>query len=405
MPPVWISPTEIERDLVAAKERGDWATYHGILARTWLYYEAPRDKLDADPGGCWRCYHRDPHTSAWRWELFTDGMLPAPQPDVVYTRRSLRWIARCWRLDGPPTVVINPGSPWELSLPFGSPGSTDWSRVAEHVGEPSVGMRLRGLSVGGCLHGPVAHGLACGALLCVNNGSLWNAMGWHGTGYDNERSRLRDWWGITTREQWQHHLRSLLDCEASSPVWEFALSLRRTIARDFGGHVDIGYWRQAVGKVLRAKAAGSTVLGPDGVTNNDARPESETEARIEGVQRLIGRITRYEARMRADGVLDENRYVTSVDAWDLGRASKMARWGLGARYGTLQEAESAVIEAGRKAALSYRSWPEFSAGYILGRCLHFDDEEFGEWYESMVSAHRILMSDPGSPWLNIPFRS
>lgn len=108
--------------------------------------------------------------------------------------------------------------------------------------------------------------------------------------------------------------------------------------------------------------------------------------------------------MRADGVLDENRYVSSVEAWDLGRASKMARWGLGARFGTLREAESAVIQAGRSAALSYRSWQDFSAGYILGRALHFDDEEFGEWYQSMVEAHRILMSEPGSPWLNIPFR-
>ncbi|MCW7946790.1 hypothetical protein AAW14_33615 [Streptomyces hygroscopicus] len=82
----------------------------------------------------------------------------------------------------------------------------------------------------------------------------------------------------------------------------------------------------------------------------------------------------------------------------------MARWGLGARFGTLREAESAVIQAGRSAALSYRSWQDFSAGYILGRALHFDDEEFGEWYQSMVEAHRILMSEPGSLWLNIPFR-
>ncbi|MEU3658282.1 DUF1266 domain-containing protein [Streptomyces sp. NPDC032940] len=118
----------------------------------------------------------------------------------------------------------------------------------------------------------------------------------------------------------------------------------------------------------------------------------------------IGRISRYCARMRADGVLDENRYVTSVDAWDLGRASKMARWGLGARFGTLQEAEAAVVQAGRAAALAYRSWQDFSAGYILGRCLHFDEEDFGSWYTDMVDAHRILMTDPGSPWLNIPFR-
>ncbi|MFF1690467.1 MULTISPECIES: DUF1266 domain-containing protein [unclassified Streptomyces] len=108
--------------------------------------------------------------------------------------------------------------------------------------------------------------------------------------------------------------------------------------------------------------------------------------------------------MRADGILGEGRYVRSLDAWHLGRASKMARWGLGARFGTIEEAESVVVQAGRSAMLSYRSWQEFSAGYILGRCLHFDEEEFGDWYEDMVSAHRILMSDAGSPWLNIPFQ-
>lgn len=122
------------------------------------------------------------------------------------------------------------------------------------------------------------------------------------------------------------------------------------------------------------------------------------------MQRLVSRMTRYEARMRADGVLDEKQYVGSVDAWDLGRASKMARWGLGARYGSLPEAESAVIQAGRAAALTYKSWQDFSAGYILGRSLHFDEEEFGAWYQDMVKAHHILMSTPDSPWLTIPFR-
>ncbi|OSZ62382.1 hypothetical protein OQI_00255 [Streptomyces pharetrae CZA14] len=133
-------------------------------------------------------------------------------------------------------------------MPYGPPGSTDWSLAAERAGDERISMRLRTLRVGGALHGPVAHGLACGALLCVNNGSLWNAMAWHGTGYDEER------------------------------------------------------------------------------------------------------------------------------------------------------------RTGRMAARSYRSWQDFSAGYILGRCLHFDEEEYGEWYTSMVDAHRILVSDPHSPWVNIPFR-
>jgi hypothetical protein len=126
--------------------------------------------------------------------------------------------------------------------------------------------------------------------------------------------------------------------------------------------------------------------------------------RFSGIPHLIGRITRYEARMRADGILREGQYVTSVDAWDLGRASCMARWGVSTRYCDLAEAEAAVVEAGYRAAHCYRSWEDFSAGFILGRCLHFDNEEFGSWYQDMVIVHRILSSDPGSPWLNIAFR-
>lgn len=404
VPPLWTPPTEVERALVDAKNRSDWTAYYETLALTWLYFVAPRQWVDAAPDKTHWSFGRDPLTSALRWEIFTDGMLPAPEPDRVYTSARLPWIARQWTPERPQVVVINPGSPAELALPFGPPGSTEWSQVAARVGEPPLGKRLRGLSIGGVLSGPVAHGLALGALLCVNNGSLWNAMGWHGTGYPSERSRLREWWGIRSREDWQHQTRTLLACEASSSTWTFVLSVRRSIARNFGGHVDVGYWRQTVAQVLRSGVEGRTVLGPDGVTRTEPIPEAESEALIEGTQRLIGRITRYEARMRADGVLDENRYVTSVDAWDLGRASKMARWGVGARYATVQEAEAVVVEAGRSASLSYRSWQDFSAGYILGRSLHFDEEEFGEWYESMISAHRILMSDPGSPWLNLPFR-
>lgn len=117
----------------------------------------------------------------------------------------------------------------------------------------------------------------------------------------------------------------------------------------------------------------------------------------------MGRIARYEARFRADGLLPEDGYVRTAEAWDYGRAAGMARWGLGARYGTLAEAEAAVIRAGRLVHTNYRSWADFSAAYILGRCLHFDEEEFGEWYETALTGHHVLMSDPASPWLTIPW--
>ncbi len=403
-PPVWTPPTEIEQALFEAKSREDWAAYFTILAENRLYFEIRRDKVDAGADETYPVFRHDPRTGGPVWAVYTAGMLPAPEPNRVFDWNSLKWFARVWVPTDPPMIVVNPNSPCEAFLPTIPPHSAAWAQYSKSERDPDPNLRLRTLRIGGPLHGPVAHGLACGALLCVNNGSWWNAMAWHGTGYPNERKRLREWWGITAREEWLSALSGLLACESHSGAWEFALQLRRTIARDFGGHVDVGYWRQAAASVIQANSEGSVVVTEDGATKTEPRPESETEARIEGVQRLIGRITRYEARMRADGVLDGNRYVTSVDAWDLGRASKMARWGLGARFGTLQEAESAVIQAGRTAARSYRSWQDFSAGYILGRCLHFDDEEFGEWYTDMVDAHRILMSDPGSPWLNIPFR-
>ncbi|WP_345020133.1 DUF1266 domain-containing protein [Streptomyces shaanxiensis] len=150
-----------------------------------------------------------------------------------------------------------------------------------------------------------------------------------------------------------------LATDGANPVWEFALGQRRTIARDFGGYAETGHWCDAAARVLRARAEGEILLTPDGVTRTMPVPEAETEARVKVVQQLVGRISRYEARMRADGILGENQYVTSADAWDLGRASCMARRGLSTRYCELPEAEAAVVEAGRLAARRYESWQGF----------------------------------------------
>ncbi|TVZ93579.1 DUF1266 domain-containing protein [Streptomyces sp. BK340] len=404
-PPAWTPPTALEQALFEAKAREDWAAYFDTLAGHHLYYEIRREKSDADPSKVHPLFGHDPRVAGGRiWAVYTEGMLPAPEPHRVFDRKSLGWFARGWEPTDPPWLVVNPGSPCEAFLPSAPPHSGAWAQHAERRGVPSCGPGLRALRVGGPLQGAVAHGLACGALLFVRCGHPWNAMAHHGHGYPEERKLLKEWWGVTSREEWQVQQRALLDPDGANPVWEFALNLRRTIARDFGGHVDTAYWRDAVARVLRGPVDGEIVITPDGVTSTPAGPEPETEARIKGVQALVGRITRYEARFRADGILDENRFVSSVDAWNFGRASGMARWGLGARYCSLQEAESAVVEAGRVAARSYKSWRDFAAGYILGRCLHFDDEEFGSWYTDMVDVHRILMSEPDSPWLTVPFR-
>ncbi|WP_240152202.1 DUF1266 domain-containing protein [Streptomyces mobaraensis] len=370
-----------------AKTRQDWAAYFDVLAGAYLYHPMPRAEADADLGSVTVTPYWNPQWGVYMIGYFTHGVLPVPVEDPVYFRRSLSRVAEAWR-DDAMWLAINPGTPCEAYFPATAAHRAVWVRHTETI-QPSRPGTLQALRVGGPLQGQVAHGLACGALQCVRNGSLWNAMAWHGTGYWAERERLREWWGITTRGQWQSTIEDLL--RGQGGLWEDVLEIRCVLAREYGGLVEPGHWRHAVARIIRAQAAEA---GAD---------DADTEAEIRRVHQLIGRITRYEARFRADGLLPANRYVRSVLAWYFGRASKMARWGLGARFCDIGEAEATVVRASRVSQVAYPSWEDFSAGYILGRCLHFDEEEFGPWYEEMLTAHRVLTSDPASPWLTIPW--
>lgn len=400
----WTAPSSIERELYGAKARGDWPGYLDALARSELFLPQARAHVDAEPALA--RFHPAPDGRSLA--VYTRGMLPAPDPHTVYTRQSLAWFAKAWDERDPAHLAVNPGSPTEAYLTTAPADRARWQAHWDAVA-PVWGLApgaVHSLHAGGPLHGPVAHGLAVGAHLAVSNGEFWNALAYHGDGYTRERGRLRESWGITTAEGWHGVLRRMLAAEIVSPVWEFALRVRRVLASDFAGPVDVEHWRHAAASALRRSAERATEpqLTPDGVTVAEPRPTAEVEGEVAGVQRLIGRIARYEQRFRADGLLPEDGWVRSVEGWDHGRASQMARWGLGARYGTLEDAERGVLRAGEAARGTYRSWEEFSAGYSLGRCLHFDEEEFGDWYTGSLATHLTLTTDPAGPWLNIPWR-
>ncbi|SCK51357.1 Protein of unknown function [Streptomyces sp. WMMB 714] len=384
---VWQAPTEQEQRLYEAKTRGDWAAYFDVLAECELFMSMSRlqaDGLDSGPPAqpFW-----SPVVGQWCEVVVTEGVLPAPSPDLVFILLSLDAVAKLWE-DNTEWLAVNPGTPLEAYFP---PNPALWKWHAGRGKGPNGNLgKLRTLRVGGVLQGPVAHGLGCGALMSVLNGSLWNAMGYHGGGYFAERQTLEDWWGVTDRQSWQKAQENLLNGRSVSGVWEFVLDVRRSLARQFGGQVDVALWRDAAERHLRAVAAESG--------------EGASEAEIAGVKQLIGRITRYEARFRADGVLGANDQVRSVLAWDYGRAASMARWGVGARFCDIAEAEQAVIRTSRVSQVTYHSWKDFAAGYILGRCLHFDEEHFGNWYTEMLDAYRVLDSHPESPWLTLPWR-
>ncbi|WP_143263869.1 DUF1266 domain-containing protein, partial [Amycolatopsis kentuckyensis] len=76
-----------------------------------------------------------------------------------------------------------------------------------------------------------------------------------------------------------------------------------------------------------------------------------------------------------------------------------------AGYCDALSAELMVLEAGSLARRYHQSWADLSAGYVMGRVLHADDDEFGEWYPAAVRVHHQLLQDPASPWLNLDFGS
>lgn len=389
----WRAPSVVERELHEASSQGDWSAFFDVLAGADLFVADSADRLRSDPGTIQCTPYWYSTVRANCLPLLTEGMLPPPGQDTVFERASLGWLADTWQNRGDSSwVVINPGSPCEVFFPVTRHHRALWREHVERVnkdrGPSHHRLRLRALEVGGVTSGPVAHGLALAALMMVNNGELWNTVAYHGDGYSDQKNRLEEWWGITSPEGWRESEERLLTADmVGGTAGDFVLGVRRTLARDFGGRVEVTHWRQAAERVVR----------------QDAEDDAVASARVAEVRRIIGRIVRYEERFRADGVLESEKSITSVEAWDHGRAAAMARWGVAARYCDQQEAERALVRAGRVSRIAYRSWEDFAAAFILGRCLHFDEEEFGHWYTDMYEAHRILITDPKSPWKTVPW--
>ncbi|MDP9868422.1 MULTISPECIES: DUF1266 domain-containing protein [Streptosporangium] len=320
---------------------------------------------------------------------YTVGVLPRPHPEVVYEFVTLGGLAAIWP-DGVEILAVNAETPCAQWILADEEEREIWGELHEELFRPDeLCDRVETRRTGAPADEAMLRGLACGAHLCYSNGDAWNTLHWHGAGYSNEVERLAESWNVFTRDDWHSTQERLLTCEVSPWVWDFVLGTRVRLAHGSGGErVDPVAWRDLVETSIRRQAEEGT--DPD-----------ELDGFVARLRGLVGEVTRYEARFRADGLLPPDGYVRSVAAWDLGRATMMARWGRGARYATEQEMHAAIERAGKSVQSVYGSWAEFSAGYVLGRCLHFDEDTFGEWYTTVLQAHRALMSDPESPWAAI----
>jgi hypothetical protein len=377
----WVPPTEVERLLYEAGLRGDVDAQLRVLAAEGLFIGQPRHEVDADPDLVrWRSV-TDPATGGLCKPLQTRGMLPPWHPDWVFHEVTLDWVADFKWSDPRQWLAVNGGTPAAVHLPASPQHRAVWRRYyAEN--DRATDNRLTALHTGP-LHGPLAFGLACGGHLAVTNGVPWNEVGTVYLDYGAQRRMLRESWDITDHAGWQKQMAALLDYSNSPTEPEFALQVRAHLRRSLGERPPADLWRETAAGTLHDRGAPPAV--------------------VKEMEELVRRIMRYEARFRADGLLPEDGWVVTAAAYDYGRAPSVARWCLAARFCTPHEAEQSIVHAGALSKSAYHSWEGFSAGYVMGRVLRFDDEEYGHYYEDALSSHRLLMENEGSPWRNIPW--
>ncbi len=237
----------------------------------------------------------------------------------------------------------------------------------------------------GPFHGPLAHAFACAVHISVNNGALWNSPNRACGCCDvwQKREGLAEDWGIESPDDWRRQQESLINGASSNASASLLLEIRHRIAWQTRAPVPPGSWYQAIAGWCQ---------------------ENHRDNAYQQLVALAGMILTYEDRFVVDGLLPRGAVVNDIRAWDTGRGVNMARWGVHCGYADARTAHWYAVRAGELSRQYYSSWMEFSAAYILGRCLHFDRGEFGFRYTDPLAVHRAMMTHPQSPWLNLQFR-
>ncbi|WP_142102761.1 DUF1266 domain-containing protein [Rhodococcus spelaei] len=191
-------------------------------------------------------------------------------------------------------------------------------------------------------------------------------------------------WSITDRPDWEKAMQDLLAGRNIGGDGEVVLAIRMTARQQWGVEsISMSQWLDCITQWCRTSGH-----------------SAEVEKQCRSIAQRVGR---YESRFRADGLIPPEGFVTSMLAYDYGRAVNMARWGFLAEYCGSVVAEQCILRASTLARAKYVSWQEFSASYILGRVIRLDDDGYNSYYQRVFDGHRILTGHPDSPWRHMQF--
>jgi hypothetical protein len=335
----------VEQRLLEALKRGDLEGYLRALSATHVLVFGSRRLADAgmdDPAAPLGLV-QDIGGSRKVYAVTPDQTVD-PGPHFVYHAMTLRtMLRRCTPLTW--QLVVNQGSDHEGRIPVKKLAAWVDSHPEEIRPFSDYGDRLTAAERWS-RKGPVAAALACGAHLAVQNEVPWNAIGHVYNDYPADVRLLREGWKISEYEHWRTAVESLLDEPGAAPL----------------------------------------------------DPPDPADPTVRG----------HLAAMRADGIWEAepgDGTLPDARAWNYGRAVNLARWAAATKLCDVDEAREAVRRAGRLAAGACGDWRGFSAGYVLGRLLHFGDTDRSRYYRPIRRVHRVLAEDPASPWRTLELAS
>jgi hypothetical protein len=120
------------------------------------------------------------------------------------------------------------------------------------------------------------------------------------------------------------------------------------------------------------------------------------------------RVSRWEDRFRANGLIPRHGVVHSLRAYDWGQAVTVAFLGRQAGYCDRATAERALLRAGELCARHYMSWADLSTAFALGRMVSLDDAGLDDAdldanYAEIRERRCVLLTDVSGPWRTTPW--
>lgn len=227
----------------------------------------------------------------------------------------------------------------------------------------------------GPLYGPLAQGLALGALRALAASDQWNTLRAIGSAAAARRGLLTAW-GIEESEDWLATMTSLTALTEFTETEAMLDARALSIARG-------GYSPSQFERVWRSW-----------LTDHDYDDDA-----YEATHERLAAITAVDEILCDSGLLAPGGHVGTVGGYSLTWAVYLARLGVTAGYCTQAQAAQMILTARDRAAQVFASWTEFAVSAVGGSLLH---EDIAGFVDLRRTAATLLTVDH-SPWRALPF--